>query len=79
MEKSRYVRVVDGKEVRRNDPVEYFLPTELGSTSLVPEGVMAIEVSQMKRFLEEKKIEGAKKSVLPSDKEKRIGGIHIKK
>ena len=35
-----------GREVRRDDPVEYFLPTAGGSTSRVPEGVMAIEVPQ---------------------------------
>ena len=32
-----------GEEVRRNDPVEYFLPAGVGR---VPEGVMAIEVPQ---------------------------------
>ena len=26
MEKSRYVRINDGKEVKKNDPIEYFLP-----------------------------------------------------
>ena len=33
MEKSRYVRVIEGEEVRRDVPVEYFLPTGVGSTS----------------------------------------------
>ena len=46
MEKSRYVRVIEGEEVRKDDPVEYFLPTGVGSTSGVPEGVMAIEIPQ---------------------------------
>ena len=46
MEKGGCVRVIEGEEVRRNDPVEYFLPAGVGSTSGVPEGVMAIEVPQ---------------------------------
>ena len=32
MEKSRYVRVIKGEEVRRNDPIEYFLHTGIGRT-----------------------------------------------
>ena len=32
MEKCRYARVIEGKEVRREDPIEYFLPTWVGST-----------------------------------------------
>ena len=32
MEKSRRVRVIEGQEVRRDNPVEYFLPTGVGST-----------------------------------------------
>ena len=32
MEKSRYVKVIDGKEVREDDPIEYFLPTGVEST-----------------------------------------------
>ena len=46
MEKSRYVKVIEGEEVRRDGAIEYFLPTRVGSTSCVPEGVMAVEVSQ---------------------------------
>ena len=46
MEKSGCVRIIEGEEVRRNDPVEYFLLAGVGSTSGVPEGVMAIEVPQ---------------------------------
>ena len=30
--KSRYVRVIERKEVRRDDPIEYFLPTGVGTT-----------------------------------------------
>ena len=29
MEKGGCVRVIEGKEVRRDDPIEYFLPVEL--------------------------------------------------
>ena len=45
MEKGGCVRVIKGEEVRRDNPVKYFLPAGVGSTSGVPEGVMAIEVS----------------------------------
>ena len=27
MEKNRYVRVIEERKVRRDDPIEYFLPT----------------------------------------------------
>ena len=33
MEKSGCARVIEGEEVRRDDPVEYFLPAGVGSTS----------------------------------------------
>ena len=33
MEKGGCVRVIEGEEVRGDDPVEYFLPVEVGSTS----------------------------------------------
>ena len=33
MKKSRYVGVIEGEEVRRDDPIEYFLYTGVGSTS----------------------------------------------
>ena len=36
MERSRYVRVIVGEEVRTNDSIEYFLPTGIGSTSCIP-------------------------------------------
>ena len=32
MKKSRYVRVIEGEEVRGDDPVECFLSTGVGST-----------------------------------------------
>ena len=46
MEKNWYVRVVEEEEVRRDDPIECFLPTEIRSTFWAIEGVMAIEVPQ---------------------------------
>ena len=33
MEKGRCVRVIEGEEVRRDDPVEYFFSAGVGSTS----------------------------------------------
>ena len=74
MEKSKYVRVFEGKEVRRDDPIKYFLPTTVGNTFRVPEGLMAIEVPRMKRSLEKERVEGEKESVLPSDGEERMEG-----
>ena len=38
MDKGGCVMVIDGEEVRRDDPVEYFLPTGIGSNSSVSEG-----------------------------------------
>ena len=32
MEKSRYVRVIEGEEVRGDGPIKYFLPTGVEST-----------------------------------------------
>ena len=32
MEKSGYVRVIEGEEIRRDDPIEYFLPTRFAGT-----------------------------------------------
>ena len=37
MEKGRCVRVIEGKQVRRDEPVEYFLPARVRST-LSPRG-----------------------------------------
>ena len=33
MEKGVRVRVIEGEEVRKDDPVKYFLPAGVGSTS----------------------------------------------
>ena len=33
MEKGGCVRVIEGEEVRGDEPIEYFLPAEVGSTS----------------------------------------------
>ena len=32
MEKSRYVRIIEGEGVRKDDPIKYFLPTGIEST-----------------------------------------------
>ena len=50
MDKGGCVRVIEGEEVRRDDPVEYFLATAVGITSGVPEGVMAVEVPKNKEI-----------------------------
>ena len=46
MKKSRYVRIIVGEEVRKDDSIEYVLLTGVRSTFRVPEGLMAIEVLQ---------------------------------
>ena len=33
MEKGRCVRIIEGEEVKGDDPVKYFLPTGVGSNS----------------------------------------------
>ena len=43
-EKIRYVKVIE--EVRRNDSIEYFLPTGVRSAFWAPEGVMIVTVPQ---------------------------------
>ena len=45
MEKGRYVTVIERKEVRGDNAIEYFLFTGVKSTFRVSEGVMAIEIS----------------------------------
>ena len=50
MWKGGCVRVIEGEEVRGDDPVEYLLPKGVGSTSWVPEGVMAIEAPQNEKI-----------------------------
>ena len=80
MDKSRYVRVIEGEEVRRDDPTEYFLPTKVGSTSRVPEGVMAIEVLQNEEISEGEK-NGGRKRVGSAIRRKRANreSVNIKK
>ena len=70
-EMSRYVRVIEGEEVKRDDLVEYFLSTVVRSTFSVLEGMMTIEVPRMKRFLEEGRIEGEKEFCHPMKKSKK--------
>ena len=50
MEKSRYARVIERKKMRGDNPIEYFLTTGVGSTSKVPEGMMAVEVTQNEKI-----------------------------
>ena len=69
MKKSRYVRVIEGEEVRGDDPIKCFLPTGVGSTFRVPEGVMAIKVPKNEGISG-----GEKESVLLSVEEEQIGG-----
>ena len=33
MEKGRYVEIIEGEEVRRDNTIEYFFPTGIGSIS----------------------------------------------
>ena len=76
IEKSRYCASgsLRGRRSEEMTEFEYFLPTEVGSTFRVPEGVMAIQVPRMKRFLEEGRMDGEKESILPSVGEEQIGG-----
>ena len=80
MEKSGCVRVIEGEEVRRDDPVEYFLLAGVGSTSGVPEGMMAIEVPQNEEISGGKKNGGREEigSAIRWGGANR-GGVHIKK
>ena len=66
-------------KVRKNDPVEYFLPAEVGGTTLVPERVMAIEVPQNEEISGGKN--GERKGVGSAIRwgGANRGGIHIEK
>ena len=80
MEKGGCVRVIEGEEVRRHDPVEYFLPAEVGSTSRVPKRVMAIKVPQNEEISgggKNRGREGIGSAIRWGGANK--GGIHIKK
>ena len=46
MEKSRYDRIIEVKEVGGNDPIQHFLLTGFGSTFCVPKKMIAVEISQ---------------------------------
>ena len=46
IEKSRYGRVIEVKEVRGDDSIQHFFPTGIGSNFRVPKGMMAVEISQ---------------------------------
>ena len=55
-----YVRVIEGKEFKGDDIIEYFLSTGVGSTFRVPEVVMEVEVHYNKEISEGGKDEGRK-------------------
>ena len=74
MKKSWCVEVIERKGVRGDRPINYFFPTEIRSSFCLPEGVMAVEVPQNERFLEEEEMEGERKSVLLSVEEEQIRG-----
>ena len=77
MEKVGCVRVIEGEEVRGDDPVEYFFSVGVGSDSWLPETLEEkLKSPRMKRFLEEERMEGEKESVLPSVGKERIGGAY---
>ena len=80
MEKGGCVRVIEGEEVRGYDPVEYFLPAGVGSTSRVLEGLMAIEVPQNEEISRGEK-NGGRKGIGSAIRrgEPNRGGVHIKK
>ena len=46
IEKSRYIKIREEKEVREDEPIEYVLSTGVGSIFCVPERVLAVEVPQ---------------------------------
>ena len=73
MKKGGCVRVIEGEEVKGNDPVEHFLPASVESTSWVPEGVMAIEVPKNEEISGGEKNGGRKESVLSFVGEEQIG------
>ena len=79
MEKSRYVRVIEGKEVRRDKPIAYFLPVGVGSSFWVPEWVMAVEAPQNEKISGGGKGEG-RKGVGSAIRRKRAnrGSINLK-
>ena len=80
MEESGYVRIIEKEEVRRDDPMEYFLLTRVGSNSWVPEGVMAIEVPQNEEISGGEK-NGERKGVGSDIPRRRAneGSVNIKK
>ena len=61
------VRVIEGKEVREDDPIKSFLSTRIWTKIW-----MTVEVTRMKRFLEEGRTKGKKESDLHSLKKRRL-------
>ena len=79
MEKSGYISVIEGDEVKRDDTIEYFLTTGIRSTFWVPDGVMAIEVPQNERISGGGK-NGGRKGVNSAIRRRRVnmGSLNIK-
>ena len=50
VQKSWSVRIIEGKEIRRDSPIEYFFPTRVWSISCVAERVMIVRPRRKKRF-----------------------------
>ena len=66
LEKVRSVRVIDGKEVRRDNPMKYFLSAGIRIIIQVPGGMILIEIFQIEKIYEG--TEEEKKSILLSMK-----------
>ena len=73
LEKSWGVGVIERKEVRGDNLIEYFLPTGIRSTFCVPEKLMAIIVPWNEEISGRGKNEGLKGSIVLSVKEEQIG------
>ena len=71
MEKSWYVRVIEGKEVKRDNPIEYFVFTEIRSSFRSKRERWQLKFLGMNRFLEEGRMEREKESILLSVGENR--------
>ena len=67
-------RVRMSGSLKGNDLIEYLFPTGVRSTFGVPEGVMAVEITQNEEITEGGKNGGVNKSVLQSVEEEPIGG-----
>ena len=71
IEKSRYVRVIEGEAVRKDDPIKYFFPTRVPLSPRA--GVMVIAIPQNEEISGGGKNRGRKGVSFLSSEEKRIG------